>query len=114
MILADLVALVGGTVHTMVPGEEPQVATVLIEDGTIRAIGPDLELPPGAARFDLTGQHLVPGLIDTLVHFDANHDALYLAAGVTVVRDVGGSRVKTLAERMPAVDPRAIGSNTNI
>jgi len=109
MILADLVALVGGTVHTMVPGEEPRVATVLIQDGRIQAIGSDLELPPGTERYDVTGKHLVPGLIDALVSFDPEQDALYVAAGVTVVRDVGGTRVRTLAERSPEARDRTPG-----
>ena len=108
-ILPELVAIVGGTVHTMVPGEVPQVATVLVEDGVVRAIAPELALPAGTMRYDASGKHVVPGLIDALVHFDAEHDALYVAHGVTVVRDVGGSRVKTQAERDPAARDRTPG-----
>lgn len=43
---------------------------VLVVDGKIAAIGPagTLRPPAGAARIDLTGLHLVPGLIDLHTH----------------------------------------------
>ncbi len=94
----ERVALVGGVVHTMVRGEAPRVATILIEGGRIAAVG-ELELPPGTVRRELSGQHVVPGLIDGYVNFDPEHDALYLAAGITTVRDVGGDHVVLLQER---------------
>jgi hypothetical protein len=90
-LLLDLVALVGGTVHPMTSGTPAPatVATVLIEDGRIRAVGPELELPPGCVEVDVSGMHLIPGLIDGLAYFDLEHDLLYTAAGVTLVRDHG-------------------------
>ena len=109
LLLADLVALVGGTVHSMVPGEAPRLATVLVRGERIEAVAPGLELPPGAERHDVTGKHVVPGLIDGMVHFDADHDALYVAAGITAVRDVGSERVKTLVERFPEARDRTPG-----
>jgi predicted amidohydrolase len=80
----------GATVQTMVPGEAPRVTNVLIEEGRVRALTDDV--PPGADLrvIDLSGKHLLPGLIDACVNFDPEHDALYLAAGVTLVRDLGG------------------------
>lgn len=97
--LLQSVALTGGTVHTLVPGEAPRVATVWIEDRRIRAVGSDLELPADAQRVDVTGKHLVPGLIDGLVNHDPDHDRLYVAHGVTLVRDVGNDLARILAER---------------
>lgn len=99
LALLDLVALVGGTVHTLEPDAEPAVATVLLDGDRIAAIGADLELAPGTVRIDVTGQHVVPGLIDALVNFDPEHDALYLAHGVTTVRDAGGDLDSVLALR---------------
>ncbi|MFN0244607.1 MAG: amidohydrolase family protein [Planctomycetota bacterium] len=93
------VALSGGTVHSMVSGAEPAVATVWIEDDRIRGIGAKLELPPGVRVIDVTGKHVLPGLIDALVNHDADHDRLYVAAGVTLVRDVGNDLSRILAER---------------
>ncbi len=93
------VALTGGTVHTQVPGEEPRVATVWIEDRRIRAVGPDLELPADVQRIDVRGKHVVPGLIDGFVNHDPDHDRLYVASGITLVRDVGNDLARVLAER---------------
>lgn len=102
-LLLDLVALVGGTVHTMLPGDEPRVATVLVRDGRIEAVGELAELPEGTRAIDARGQHLVPGLVDAMVHHDWEHDALYVLAGVTLVRDMGNDLGRILAARAPAV-----------
>jgi cytosine/adenosine deaminase-related metal-dependent hydrolase len=106
---ADSRLLEGALVHTLVPGETPRTASVWIEDGRIRAVGTDLEVPPEVPRLDLAGRHLVPALIDGFVNFDRDHDLLYLAAGVGLVRDVGGDRVKLLAEREEGVRAAALG-----
>lgn len=102
-LFLDLAALVGGTVLTMSGGpSEPitaEVATVLIDGPTVVAIGPDLELPPGTVQHDVSGHFVLPGLIDGFVQFDAEHDALYTAAGITTVRDVGGDRARLLELR---------------
>ncbi|MEW6074578.1 MAG: amidohydrolase family protein [Planctomycetota bacterium] len=107
-LLAD-VALVGGTVHSMVPGEEPRIATVLVHGGAIAAVGPDVAVPAGTERIDATGLHIVPGLIDAMVNFDPEHDALYVLAGVTTVRDVGSRRVQNLIERRAEARERTPG-----
>lgn len=102
-ILAELTALVGGTVLTMAgPADQPleaTVATVLVQDGRIAAIAPDLELPPGTREIDVAGRFVLPGLIDGFVQFDGDHDVLYTAAGVTTVRDMGGDRGRLLLQR---------------
>src|SRR5260221_473248 len=84
-----VIALVGGTVHTMVAsGAEvapAQVATVLLQGNRILAVGPSIEIPADAVRVDVTGKHVIPGLIDGLVNHDADHDRLYVTSGVTLV-----------------------------
>ncbi|MBW8173644.1 amidohydrolase [Ornithinimicrobium sp. Arc0846-15] len=42
--------------------------TVVIEDGKISALGPDVEVPPGADTVDAQGQWVLPGFIDAHVH----------------------------------------------
>jgi imidazolonepropionase-like amidohydrolase len=42
---------------------------VLIQNGTIAAIGSRLKTPPGAQVIDGSGKYLVPGFVDTHVHF---------------------------------------------
>jgi amidohydrolase family protein len=105
----------GATVHTMLPGDEPRVADVWILEGRIRAVGSPLasESEPvlEPVVLELAGKHLFPGLIDAHVNFDPEHDALYLAAGVTLVRDVGGDRAALGAERADERRDRVPGPN---
>ena len=57
---------------------------------------------------DVRGRTVLPGLIDTHVHatlMDRASLPLFLAAGVTAVRDVGGALDKTLALRADLSDP---------
>jgi imidazolonepropionase-like amidohydrolase len=74
--------------------------TVLIRGDRIAAVGPRVAVPAGARVIDLSGQSVMPGLIDMHGHmyaatakgianaFDA-YPALYLAGGVTSVRSPG-------------------------
>lgn len=81
-------------------------ATLWIRDGRIHAVesGP-IPVPEGARVRDLTGKCVLPGLIDTHVHATLIGDealGLFLAAGVTSARDVGGAldAVLGLRERL--------------
>ena len=101
-LLLEVVAIVGGTVHTMEAGAEPAAATVIVRDGRIEAVlDPAVPAPADARVIDAKGRHLVPGLIDGMVYFDADHDALYIAQGVTTIRDLGGDPVSAFLGRLP-------------
>src|SRR5690349_4402868 len=65
MSLYDLIIRNG----TLVTSAEPRQADLAIADGTIAAIGPDLE---GSAQteLDAAGLHVFPGVIDAHVHFN--------------------------------------------
>jgi imidazolonepropionase-like amidohydrolase len=66
---------------------------VVVEGGVIRAIGGlDTPIPAGALRIEGGGtQWLVPGLADMHVHaFDRGELLLYLANGVTTIRNLHG------------------------
>ena len=102
-------ALVGATVHSMVEGQAPLEATVLIEERRITAIGPQLEVPTGFERVDLSGRHLLPGLIDGMANHDPDHDLLYVDAGVTLIRDNGNERLRILQERLAPMRDRTPG-----
>ncbi len=93
--------------------------TILVEGGKITAIGRDLAIPPSANVIDLSGQTVLPGLMDAHTHLTAAIDPKWdlgdawimtqqrragyrailgvrhakeaLEAGFTTVRDVGNS-----------------------
>lgn len=83
-----------------------QSRDVLLEGGRISAL-----LPPGGTsvegrRVDLAGRYLIPGLWDMHVHFEGpdlvEDNALllpvYLAYGITAVRDASGSLARTVLD----------------
>ncbi|WP_334174264.1 dihydropyrimidinase [Pseudoxanthobacter sp.] len=57
----------GGTV---VNHDWSRPADVLIEDGVIRAVGPDLEAPAGAEVIEAGGAYVLPGGIDPHTHLE--------------------------------------------
>lgn len=76
-------------------GRPSRVATVVVTDGVITAIGSPAEvrIPPGAITVPGNGKYLIPGLVDMHMHLsDATETAfpLLLANGITTVRDMGG------------------------
>ncbi|CAN5827747.1 amidohydrolase family protein [soil metagenome] len=58
------IAIVGGTVHSMTGPAIPN-GTVLIRDGRIVAVGPNVTIPADARRIDATGQQVTPGFIES-------------------------------------------------
>ena len=91
----------------VLPMDTPRVLerhSILITDGVIQAIGPvgSLLVPPDTIRVDGQGGFVLPGLSDLHAHIGgaladetsdvaANQFLLYLATGVTLLRDPGGS-----------------------
>lgn len=57
------IAIVGATVHP-VSGDAIENATVLVRNGKIVAIGPNVRVPNGAITVDASGKHVYPGLFD--------------------------------------------------
>ena len=115
-VAQDLV-LKGGTILTIAKGTIEN-GTVVIQKGKIIAIGKDVAIPSGIKVIDVSGKYVMPGIIDTHVHFalpgmdDINEmtdpvtpqiwmkDALVpgddnilkvLAGGVTTVKTMHGS-----------------------
>jgi imidazolonepropionase-like amidohydrolase len=85
----------------------------VVEGERIRAVEPDpFSLPAGAGVIDLNGRTVLPGLIDTHVHttlIDKECLPLFLAAGVTTARDVGGNLEKLLQLRAELNSGRQLG-----
>jgi len=62
-----MLAITNGKVLTITQGTfDP--GTVLIDNGKIAAVGPDVTIPPGAEVYDATGKVVMPGLIDAHCH----------------------------------------------
>lgn len=98
----------------MVPGQAAVLADVLVLDGRIAAIGQDLEAPAGVERIDASGKHLVPGLVDGMIHHDLEHDPLYVGAGITLARDLGNDLGHVFIAARPAVRDNAPGPDLYI
>jgi imidazolonepropionase-like amidohydrolase len=62
-----LVAITNATIMTASRGTIPR-GTILIRDGRIAAVGPDVEVPAGAQVIDATGRYVIPGIIDAHSH----------------------------------------------
>ena len=61
---AQTYAIQGGTIHTLTG--ESYVGTVVVRDGRIEAVGPNVQAPDGAELVDATGQHVYPGMFDAV------------------------------------------------
>jgi imidazolonepropionase-like amidohydrolase len=64
--------------------------TIVLDGARIAAVGPDdtVRVPEGAAVIDARGSTAMPGLFDMHTHPSLDDGPLYLAAGVTSIRDM--------------------------
>ena len=78
--------------------------TVVIVGERITAVGGnDTAIPQGAKVIDAHGRTLLPGLWDMHVHLGAGDGLLYLASGITTVRDLGND-IADLGARVARYD----------
>ena len=80
-----------------------EAQTVVVLGTRIQAIGPvdETEVPEGARRIEGSGRYLMPGLADMHAHVDEDALLLFLANGVTTVRNMhGGPAYLELRERI--------------
>ena len=88
--------------------------TVVIAGGRIAAIGESgkLRLPKGAQVIDARGRYLIPGLWDMHAHLaktGENMLPLFIANGVTSVRDMGGDAELLLKWRKEVAEGKRLG-----
>jgi len=110
--MAEITAIVGGTVVDVRTGRTAANTTVLIDGDRIREIGPadSVRAPAGAKVVDARGAWLIPGLTDMHAHVrTAALLPVYLAFGVTTVRDPGGSLTRSLLMRRDVAEGRRVG-----
>jgi len=87
-------------------------SVILVRGGKIAAAGPraNVAIPKGAKVIELQGKTIVPGLWDMHAHFEqVEWGPIYLAAGVTTVRDVGNEFEFITAVRDAVRDGRGLG-----
>lgn len=95
-------------------GSDPQSDMVVIIDGNkIVEIGKfgTLKIPKGSWVIDAAGKFMIPGLWDMHVHLakvGENTLPLFIANGVTSVRDMGGDFLEVLRWRKEAQDGKRI------
>ncbi len=84
---SGVVVLRGATILTVTRGTIPN-GTIVLRDGKIAAVGPNVTAPAGADVIDVTGKFVSPGIIDCHSHI-ANDD---INEGGTTVSSMTGMR----------------------
>ena len=113
---ASRFALVGGRLIDGTGTAPVEASTVIVRDGRIEAAGPtrQVSVPRGIPAIDVHGKSILPGLWDMHAHVgQAEWGPVYLAAGVTTARDMGGefglvSGLRDLWRDGKAVGPRLL------
>jgi imidazolonepropionase-like amidohydrolase len=105
-------AITGATLIDGNGGPAVADAVVVIEGDRIIAAGPrgKVKIPRGAKTIDARGKSLLPGLWEMHAHFEqVEWGPIYLAAGVTTVRDVGNEFEFITAVRDAIRNGRGLG-----
>ncbi|HJU74255.1 MAG TPA: amidohydrolase family protein [Gemmatimonadaceae bacterium] len=93
----QIVAITHATVLDLETGSRAQDQTIVIRNRRIAAVGPSASVatPAGARTLNASGKFVIPGLWDMHVHNDVPGGRallpLYVAYGVTGVRDMNGA-----------------------
>jgi imidazolonepropionase-like amidohydrolase len=112
---AKKLAITGATLEDSTGAPAVYDSVILMEDGVITAAGPrnKVKVPKGFTTLDAKGKFAIPGLWDMHAHYEqVEWGPIYLAAGVTSVRDVGNEFdfIRTLHDQLnrkvnPAIGP---------
>ena len=109
---ADTLAIVGGTLIDGTGTAPLADAAVVLRKGRIAAAGPrsKVKIPKDANVVDAKGKFILPGLWDMHAHFEqVEWGPIYLAAGVTTVRDCGNEFEFITAVRDAIAQGRGLG-----
>ena len=88
----DSIAIVGGTLIDTTGAESIPDSLILIEDGVITYAGKQETQgwsPSNEHVLEAKGKFIIPGLIDMHVHYEEWMGKLFLANGVTTIKDTG-------------------------
>ena len=109
---ASTIAIVGGTLIDGSGAAPVNDSAVVIHNGQIVAVGPraKVKIPRGAHVVDAKGKTILPGLWDMHAHFEqVEWGPIYLAAGVTTVRDCGNEFEFITAVRDAVAQAKGLG-----
>jgi imidazolonepropionase-like amidohydrolase len=105
-------ALVGARLIDGTDRPSIENAAIVIRDGRIVAVGPraSVHVPADVAAVDVAGKTIVPGLWDAHAHAaQVDWAPVYLASGVTTIRDMGGEEAFLIAVRDAIASGKALG-----
>lgn len=111
-VRARTFALTGATVVSGTTAPPIPNATIVIRDSRIAAVGPSAstQVPSGVPVTDVKGMTIVPGLWDMHAHAgQTDWSPVYLASGVTTIRDMGGEEQFLVAIRDAIDAGKALG-----
>ena len=109
---ASTLAITGATLIDGTGAAPVEDTAVVIHKGRIVAAGPraKVKIPNGAQIVDARGKTILPGLWDMHAHFEqVEWGPIYLAAGVTTVRDCGNELEFITAVRDAIAQGRGLG-----
>jgi imidazolonepropionase-like amidohydrolase len=109
---ASTIAIVGATLIDGTGNAPVPDTAVVIHDGRIVAVGPrsKVKIPQDATIVDAHDKTILPGLWDMHAHFEqVEWGPIYLAAGVTTVRDCGNEFEFITAVRDAIAQGRGLG-----
>ncbi len=109
---APTLAITGVNVVDVVNGRIVPNSTVVVTSDTITAVTQDGAAPAGARRIDGRDKFLIPGLWDMHAHIEGNENSwlpLYIANGVTGIRDMGADLDFILDVREATASRRTLG-----
>ena len=86
---AQSLLISGGTLIDGTGRPPVENAQILVRDGVIAEVTTSRPAAPGAEVIDARGKFILPGLIDSHVHYRDWKGELFLAHGVTTVYDLG-------------------------
>ncbi len=99
---SSVVAIRNATLVTMSSRGTINNGTIVLRDGKIAAIGPNVQVPAGATVIDGTGKYVTPGLIDA--HSHIGNDAI----------NEGATAVSSMTDMGQVLNPTAIAIQRNV
>lgn len=100
---ADLEAFTGARVIDGTGRNAIEKATIVVRNGRIEAIGPNVKVPAGAQTIDVSGKTIIPGLINAHGHVSELADLGICARyGITTIFSLGGDNELALRDQTRA------------